>query len=243
MTNARTASPLRCIAVDDEPFALQLIADDIAKVPFLLLESCCSSAMDALAILQSKPIDLIFLDIQMPGLTGTQFLRGLENPPMVIFTTAYEQYAVEGFELNVIDYLMKPIPFERFMKAVNKAWIQSKARLEGLAPAGTRGYFFVHSEYKEIKIPFEDVLYIEGLKDYVKIFLTSQSMPILTRLNLKSIETRLPADLFCRIHNSFIVSLLRIESFQRTQVFIRKKAIPIGDKYAAEFRTRYTSTH
>ena len=233
---------LRCLAVDDEPYALQLIADDISKVPFLELVSTCSSPLEALEFLQRESVDLLFLDIQMPGLTGTQFLRSLENPPMVIFTTAFEQYALEGFELSVTDYLMKPIPFERFLKAVNKAYQQSKLRKSSAGDASLNGegeFFFVHSEYREIKIFFKDILYVEGLKDYVKLFTTTQSPPILTRLNLKAIESKLPARLFCRIHNSFIVALAKIESSQKSQVFIQKKAIPIGDKYSAAFRDKY----
>src|SRR5882762_8971109 len=233
---------LRCLAVDDEPYALQLIADDIGKVPFLELVSTCSSPLEALEFLQKESVDLLFLDIQMPGLTGTQFLRSLENPPMVIFTTAFEQYALEGFELSVIDYLMKPIPFERFLKAVNKAYQQSKLRKSsaGDASLNVEGeFFFVHSEYREIKIFFRDILYVEGLKDYVKLFTTTQSPPILMRLNLKAIESKLPARLFCRIHNSFIVALAKIESSQKSQVFIQKKAIPIGDTYSAAFRDKY----
>ncbi len=141
---------------------------------------------------------------------------------------------------------MKPIPFERFLKAVNKAYQQFKLRrgsaLEG-SNTGESSFFFVHSEYKEIKVFFKDILYVEGLKDYVKIFTATQLPPILTRLNLKAIESKLPGHLFSRIHNSFIVSLNKIESFQKTQVFIQKKAIPVGEKYAAEFRNKYRSAH
>jgi DNA-binding LytR/AlgR family response regulator len=163
---------------------------------------------------------------------------------MVIFTTAYEEYALEGFELDVVDYLMKPIPFDRFLKAVNKAYHQFQLQQGAATDVGPipDPFFFVHSEYKEIKIFFDDILYIEGLKDYVKIFLINQPRPILTRLNLKAIEAKLPPQRFTRIHNSFIVSLSKIESSQKSQVFIRQQAIPIGDKYAAEFRKKYMST-
>jgi DNA-binding LytR/AlgR family response regulator len=235
---------LRCLVIDDEPFALKLMADDIGKVPFLELVATCSSPLQALDRLQKEAIDLVFLDIQMPVVTGTQFLRSLKNPPLVIMTTAFEQYALEGFELNVIDYLVKPIPFERFLKAVNKAYDQFKL-VRGIPTASSSSsegsFFFVHSEYKEIKIVLGDVLYVEGFKDYVKIFITSQAPPILTRLNLKAIEAKLPAQSFCRIHNSFIVALSKIESSQKTQVFLQRKAIPIGEKYSEEFRKRYRS--
>lgn len=227
---------MTCIAIDDEPFALKLIADDIAKIPFLQLRGTFPSPVDALMQMQREPVDLLFLDIQMPALTGTQFLRSLKDPPMVIITTAFEQYALEGFELNVIDYLMKPIPFERFRKAANKA--QEQFNLKNY-PAKEPGFFFVHSEYREIKIFFDDVLYVEGLKDYVKVFLEKEKHPILTRLNLKAIEAKLPGDQFVRIHNSFIVSLKKIRSFQKSQVFVGAMAIPIGEKYSESFRKRY----
>jgi DNA-binding LytR/AlgR family response regulator len=242
----KDAPKIRCIAIDDEPPALQLIADDISKISFLELVTTCSSSLEALEVLQKESVDLIFLDIQMPVLTGTQFLRSLRNPPLVIMTTAYEQYAIEGFELNVLDYLVKPISFERFEKAVNKVYHQFKL-LKGFLPvtppAPEESFFFVHSEYKEIRINFSDVLYVEGFKDYVKIFIATQAPPILTRLNLKAVEGKLPASLFCRIHNSFIAGLSKIESFQKTQVFIRQKPIPIGEKYAENFRKIYANQH
>jgi DNA-binding LytR/AlgR family response regulator len=177
----------------------------------------------------------------MPLLKGTDFLRSLSHPPLVIFTTAFNQYALEGFELNVVDYLVKPIPFDRFLKAVNRALEQYNFRKMNGAPsvAHTDSFFFVHSEYKEIKIFHRDIVYIEGLKDYVKIFITSQPRPVLTRLNLKAIESRLPEDQFSRIHNSYIVSLSKITSTQKLQLFLGQRMIPIGDRYAEDFRRKY----
>lgn len=251
---------LRCIAIDDEPFALEILADDIRKVPFLELVGQFASPLDAYDRLRQEPIDLLFLDIQMPTLTGTQFLRTLRQPPMVIFTTAYEQYALEGYELAVVDYLLKPIPFERFLKAVNKAYDLANLRrpapeptiAESPAPtdpvtdsvpvesqARTTDHFFIFSEYREIKIFYHEVLYVEGLKDYVKIFTTQQVRPFLSRLTLKAIEAKLPAEAFCRVHKSFIVALSKISSFQRTNLFIGKQAIPVGSSYAEEFERRY----
>lgn len=227
---------LRCLAVDDEPFALQLISDDLRRLPDLELVGAVSSAQEAAVVLNSKEVDLIFLDIQMPGITGMQFLRSLKKPPLVILTTAYEQFAVESYELNVVDYLVKPIPFERFEKAVQKA--RERLRVPQVTESS---FFFVRSEYKEIKIYFTDILYIEGLKDYVKIFLGSQPRPVLTRMNLKAIEQKLPIDQFCRIHNSFIVPLARITAVQRSQVFLGATPIPVGDKFSAEFRRKYGS--
>lgn len=231
---------MRCVAVDDEPFALKLISDDIGKIPFLGLLQSFSSPVEALNFLQKNSCDLLFLDIQMPVMLGTQFLRSLKDPPLVIITTAYEQYAVEGFELDVTDYLLKPIPFDRLLKAANKSKEQFYLRKQA-KDSQEDLFFFVRAEYKEIKIFFKDILYIEGLKDYVKIFLTSQTRPVMTRMNLKTIESKLPADLFCRIHNSFIAPFSKISSFQRSQVFIGQTAIPVGDKYAADFRKRYGS--
>jgi DNA-binding LytR/AlgR family response regulator len=235
-----TERKLTCIAIDDEPFALKLIASDIQKVPFLELKGTFSSPMDALVLMQQQPVDLLFLDIQMPVVTGTQFLRTIKNPPMVIFTTAYEQYALEGFELNVVDYLVKPVPFDRFLKAANKAYDLYKLKTSS-APKEP-GFFFVHAEYREIKIFFNEILYVEGLKDYVKIYMEKQQHPLLTRMNLKAIEAKLPQDEFARIHNSFIISLRKISSFQKSQVYIGSKEIPIGEKYAEEFRKRYVSS-
>jgi DNA-binding LytR/AlgR family response regulator len=226
---------LKCIAVDDEPFALKLVEDDISKVQFLKLLKTFTSPTEALSFLRKEPVDLIFLDVQMPVLRGTDFIRQLENHPMVIFTTAYEKYAVEGFELQVIDYLVKPILFDRFLKAANKAREQFRLR-EGKTESG---FFFVHSEYKEIKIFFDSIQYVEGLKDYVKIYLRNQPRPILTRLNLKAIEAKLPADKFCRVHNSFIVPFSKITSIQKSQIFLGSQSIPIGEKFADEFRKRY----
>ncbi|MFD2569146.1 LytR/AlgR family response regulator transcription factor [Spirosoma soli] len=261
---------LRCIAIDDEPFALEILADDIRKVSFLELVGQFASPLDALSLLQQEPIDLLFLDIQMPTLTGVQFLRTLvggsiktsarQYPPMVIFTTAYEQYALEGYELSVVDYLLKPIPFERFLKAVNKAYDlfalrqssadQSKVASPVQETTGADAtlanlserpvdFFFIFSEYREIKIFHSEVLYIEGLKDYVKIYTVQQPAPYLSRLTLKAIEAKLPADGFCRVHKSFIVSLAKISSFQRTRVFIGKQEIPVGSNYVEEFEQKY----
>lgn len=230
------ATKLRCLAVDDEPFALRLMQEEIKKISFLECVGTCSSAGAAIPYLE-KGIDLLFLDIQMPNLTGIQFLRTLKNPPMVIMTTAYEKYAIDGFELDVVDYLVKPIIFDRLVKATNKA---RELFLLRNAPINQSGQsFIVHANYKKIKIFSDDVLYIEGLKDYVKIFLASSPRPILTRMNLKGIETILPLDVFFRIHNSFIVNLSKISSFQKNQVFVNKTPLPVGEKFSSAFEKRY----
>jgi len=227
---------LKCLAVDDEPFALRLMQDEIKKIQFLDCVGTSSSAAAAIPFIENG-IDLLFLDIQMPNLTGIQFLRTLKNPPMVIMTTAYEKYALDGFELDVVDYLVKPIIFERLLKAANKARELFLLRNSETNKSGQS--FVVHANYKKIKIFYDDVLYIEGLKDYVKIFLTSSSKAILTRMNLKGIESILPPDIFFRIHNSFIVNLTKISSFQKNQVFVNKIALPVGEKFSSAFEKKY----
>src|ERR1700712_383416 len=164
---------IRCIAIDDEPLALELLQDNISKVPFLELVAACDNAMDAMKILQQQPVDLIFLDIQMPGLTGLQFIQTLKEKPMFILVTAYEKYALEGFELDVVDYLVKPVPLQRFIKACNKAneLFQLKAKPKQAIAENNPDYFFVNVDYSLLKVVFDDITYIEGLKDYIKIHL------------------------------------------------------------------------
>lgn len=233
---------INCVAIDDEPFALEIMADDIQKISFLNLVGTFSNPMDAWELIKQGKVDLIFLDIQMPVITGTQFLRSLPKPPMVIFTTAYQQYALEGYDLDIVDYLLKPIPFDRFLKAVNKAEelfrLRSKEQ-QNLPVVEDVNFFFIYSEYKQIKIYFEDVLYVEGLKDYVKIYVKQQSKPILTRMNLKMMATKLSPQLFCRVHHSFIVALDKISAFQKTKLLLGEKEIPIGRKFAEFFEQQY----
>jgi len=242
MLSPKNRDIIKCIAIDDEPFALEILADDIRKIPFLELAGVFSSALDAEQFLQNNEIDLIFLDIQMPTLTGTQFLRRLTAPPMVIFTTAYEHYALEGYDLNIIDYLLKPIPFERFLRAVNKAFELHLLKIKAETPkivTEERLFFFIHSEYKQIKLFYDEVLYIEGLKDYVKIYIKNNTRPILTRMNLKTIEGKLLESQFCRVHQSYIVSLDKITSFQKTKLLIEKQEIPIGRRFIDIFKAKY----
>jgi len=230
---------LKCIAIDDESLALDLVEDNIAKVPFLKLEARCRNAFEAIEYLQNNAVDLIFLDIQMPGVTGVQFLEGLTQKPMVIFVTAYQQYALEGFNLDVIDYVLKPISFERFLKASHKAldFYKSKQALLGNVhkPDVKADYIFIHADYSLMKIMFEDILYIEGLKDYIKIHLRNQKFPIVCRMTMKLISEKLPSDEFLRIHKSFIVSLKKIESIRNQKVKIGENHIPLSDSYSEQF--------
>ncbi len=221
---------MKCLALDDEPLALEIIADFASKAPVPMQLTAFENAALALKFLQEQPVDLIFLDIKMPDITGIQFLKSLKHPPMVIFTTAYEEYALDGFELNVVDYLLKPIPFERFMKAVTRA--QEQLSVLQPRPAET-DYIFVKTEYKIIKIDLEDILYIEALKDYIKIYTAHQ--PVLTLKSLKSFESRLPKDKFMRVHRSYLVAMNKINSVERNTVMIANQSIPISEGYRDRF--------
>jgi len=228
---------LKCLAIDDESLALDLLEDNISKIPFLKLEKRCKNAMEALQVLQNEKIDLIFLDIQMPGLTGIQFLESLTHKPMVIFVSAYQQYAIEGFNLDVIDYVLKPINFERFFKACNKAYdyfksIHSYKENENKT---NKDYFFIHADYSLMKVMFDDILYVEGLKDYIKIHLTSQKHPIVCRMTMKSIEEKLPSDQFFRVHKSYIVSIKKMESIRNQKIKIGENHIPLSENFADQF--------
>ena len=223
---------LRCIAIDDEPLALELLEDNISQVPYLELVGKCNNALDALKFLQEHSVDLIFLDIQMPGLTGLQFIQSLTVKPMIILVTAYEKFALEGFNLSVIDYLVKPVALERFIKACNKALELYNLKNKQVASKEDQpDYFFVNVDYSLQKIDNSDVQWIEGLKDYIKIFLKSSSKPVITRMSMKSIEDILPAGRFIRIHKSYIVSIASITSVRKNSVFIGQMELPVGENF------------
>jgi DNA-binding LytR/AlgR family response regulator len=225
---------INCIAVDDEPLALEYISKHIARVPYLKLVAKCRNAASAAEVLKTEKIDLIFLDIQMPGKTGLDLVKHIHDKQFIVFTTAYEKYAVKGFEVNAADYLLKPIEFERFKKACDKVADQMNLR------SGTDGndYIFVKSEYQNIKIHLKDIVYVEGLKDYVKIFLLNQAKPLLSRQNLKTFETQVPSSSFTRIHKSFIVSNDKITAINRLKISIGEKDFPLGDVYKENFLKR-----
>ena len=226
---------IRCLAVDDEMLALELLEDNIRKVPFLELAGTCRSAMEAMEVLRSTEIDLLFLDIQMPDISGIQLLRSLPQKPMVIFTTAFSKYATEGFDLDVIDYLLKPYPFERFLKAVNKAYayldLHDRAASQPVEKEADAAadFLFVRADYKLYRINLKDILYVEGLKDYVKIYLNDR--PVVTQMSMKVIEEKLPAQDFIRVHRSFIVAFDKIDFVQKQALTIGKKEIPVSDLY------------
>lgn len=232
---------MKCIAVDDEAPSLYLLEDNIRRVPFLNLVRSCSNALEAMEVLQQQKIDLMFLDIEMPELTGLDFLKSLSSRPMVIFTTAYKKYALEGYSLDVLDYLLKPIPFDRFLKAVNKAYeyYQLKAnqkKEEDFAP-----YLFVFAEYSLVKVDMNDIAYIEALKDYIKIFLLSTNKPIITKLSMKAMEERLPSSAFMRVHKSFIVALDKISSIRKNVIKLGPVDIPLGESYREPLYARIGS--
>ena len=222
---------MNCIIVDDELPARELLEDNIKQIPFLNLIGKAKNASEALALLNSLDVDLMFLDIQMPKITGMQFLASLRKPPLVIMVTAFEQHALEGFELEVIDYLVKPVPFPRFAKAVQKASeLQKMKKLTAQSVVGSLEHVFVNANYSLVKVMLDDITFIEGLKDYVKIHLAS-GKEIVTRLSLKSVEDKLNPAKFMRIHKSYIIALDKIDAIQKTQLTIGQKEIPIGDGY------------
>jgi DNA-binding LytR/AlgR family response regulator len=231
---------INCVIVEDEPLARNLMVDYVNKVPSLHLIEACSSPLRAIEVLRTNSIDLLFLDVQMPELTGISFLKVLQKKPFVILTTAYSQYALEGYELDVADYLLKPITFERFLKAVDKV----TQRMEEARPTisnqeksvqeAKNPFVFVKDGTKLVKIQLDDILYVEGLKDYVTIHTKSQKIVSLQRLKL--LEEQLPADKFIRIHNSFIVSLRAIDVIHRGEVQVGTALLPIGETYKKAFR-------
>jgi DNA-binding LytR/AlgR family response regulator len=229
---------IRCLAIDDEMLALDLLEDNIKKVPYLELVQTCRSAMEAMVVLRDQSIDLLFLDIQMPDISGIQLLRSLHHKPLVIFTTAFSKYATEGFDLDVIDYLLKPYSFERFLKAVNKVHEYMDLRDRAANQAGNKeivaspNFLFVRADYKLYKINLKDILYVEGLKDYVKIYVSEK--PIVTQMSMKALEEKLPSHDFIRVHRSFIVAFNKIDYVQKHMLTIGKKEIPISEHYRDE---------
>jgi two-component system, LytTR family, response regulator len=228
---------LQCLIVEDEPLARNLLTEYVSKVVDLKLVDACASPMAALEILRRQPVDILFLDIQMPEITGISLLKVLQKKPFVILTTAYSQYALEGYELDVVDYLLKPITFERFLKAVDKVnqRLQSppKVVLEGTTRTGD-DIVFVKDGTKLVKVDLSDILYVEGLKDYVTIHTRSQKVVTLQRL--KALEEQLPADRFIRIHHSYIIAVQAIDAVHKGEVKIGNALIPISESYRKAFR-------
>lgn len=230
---------IRCIVVDDEPLALEILTDYIAKIPELSLVKSTTNAIEALAIVQRGDADLAFLDVQMPELTGIQFLKIINGKCDVILTTAYPQYALESYELNVVDYLLKPIAFDRFYKSVQKVLNNRTSAPVGIAsPAPSPApesveFIFVKTEHKIQRVDLESILYIEGLKDYISIF--TENERIVTLQNMKKMEEILPSNRFVRVHRSYIIALDKIVSIERGRIHISDKIIPVGDTYRDQF--------
>ena len=221
----------RCLIVDDEPLARQLMMDHVSKLDDFELVGVCSNAMEALTALHNHKVDLMFLDIQMPQINGIDFLKTLKNPPKVIFTTAYREYALEGFELDVIDYLLKPITFERFLKSVNK-YYQTKSDSIQVVESGKpneNSFIYVKENKMVKKILLDEILYIEGYSEYVRIYIDDKR--IITKASLTELEKKLPQDGFLRIHKSYIVSLTKITAFSASIIEIKNKELPIGRNY------------
>jgi DNA-binding LytR/AlgR family response regulator len=228
---------ITCVIVDDEPMALNLVETYVEKTPFLELKYKCSSAIEAMEFLKTNPVDVLFLDIQMPDLSGIEFSKMLPKETRVIFTTAFDQYALEGFKVEALDYLLKPFDYAEFLLAANKAstWFSLVKGKKEAVVSKEKEFLFVKSEYKQLRIKLSDVLYFEGLKDYIKILLKDNPKPILTLMSLKSLEEELPETQFMRVHRSFIVSLKNIEEIERSQIIINKQRITISEHYKPKF--------
>jgi DNA-binding LytR/AlgR family response regulator len=237
---------VKCIIVDDEPMALALLESYVQKTPFLQLVRKCSNAFEALQAVNEEPVDLVFLDIQMPELTGIELSKTLPQRTRIIFTTAFNEYALEGFKARALDYLMKPFGFDQFYNAALRAkeWFEMVEnqsapipvqQAEAVVAEPAKEFIFVKSEYRQLKIMLNEVLYFEGLKDYIKIWLINEPKAILTLMSLKSLEAELPADRFMRVHRSFIIALNKVQVIERNQVLIGKERITIAEQYREAF--------
>lgn len=227
----------RCIIVDDEPLAIEAIQMHVEKFRSLKLVETCTDAFQAFDILNKTRVDLMFLDIQMPEITGLDFLKSLKNPPKVILTTAYREYAIEAFDLNVVDYLIKPISFDRFMQAINKFYELNNNEL--LIPGNINqqndsnpDHIYIRSDKKNIRINIEEILYIESIKDYVKVICESRT--VISKILISELESKLPAELFLRIHRSYIICTKNIEAYSHTHIEVQGKELPIGRNYKHE---------
>lgn len=231
----QNTNKIHCLVIDDEPLAREILKQHIAGVEVLELEGTCSNAVEAISFLKEHPVDLMFLDIQMPQLLGTNFLRTLKNPPKVIFTTAYRKYAIEGFELDAVDYILKPISFERFLKAVNKVLQMDFNTADTASPIKEQltdpvnSFLYFRVDRKMVKVFYRDILFIEALKDYIKIVTASKT--IVTKYVLSTLEEMLPSTEFLRIHKSYIISINKIDSYNADSIQVAKHELPIGRLY------------
>lgn len=235
---------IRCLAIDDEPLALQQLVTYIDKIPFLELAAQCQSALEARKYLEQETVDAIFCDINMPDLNGMDFVKSLQSPPMVVFTTAYAEYAVEGFKVNAVDYLLKPFGLQDFQRAANRIRerLDTTTRLpQQGGVGGGPDTIFVKTEYRIVKVTIADIRYIEGMSEYLKIYIEGESKPIITLLSMKKITEHLP-DTFMRIHRSYIVNLTKIQEVNKNRIIMDADTyLPIGDLYKEAFQ-RYLDT-
>jgi two-component system, LytTR family, response regulator len=231
---------IKCLIVEDEPLARNLLKDYVDKIPSLQLIKTCSNALEAMEVLNNQFVDLLFLDIQMPEITGVSFFKALSKKPLVVFTTAYSEYALEGYELDVVDYLLKPITFERFVKAVDKASQRMPKTSTQTSITDTVSsdkfpdFVFVKDGTKLVKVKLDDILYIEGMKDYVTIYTGQQKISSLQRM--KAMEDQLPRDKFIRIHHSYIINIAAVESIHKNEVKIGNSLLPVSESYRKDFR-------
>ena len=226
---------IRCLAIDDEPLALQQIAAYINKVPFLELAAQCQSALEARQFLSDDRVDAIFCDINMPDLNGMDFVKSLTAPPLVVFTTAYSEYAIEGFKVNAVDYLLKPFGMQEFMRAANR--LQERLSIPASAPAETDDTLFLKTDYRIVKVNIPDIRYVEAMSEYLKVWIEGEAKPIITLLSMKKMEERLP-DNFMRIHRSYIINLDKIQEVNKNRVIMDADTyLPIGDLYKEAFQT------
>jgi len=226
---------INTIAIDDEPLALKMLVSYITKTPFLELIGQFDNPISALEFLEENSVDLIFLDIQMPDLLGTEFAKIVKKGPKIIFTTAFEKYALEGYKLEVIDYLLKPYGYDDFLHSAIKAKKQIELEQNSNSLKPCNDFLFMKSDYKTKRINFEDILYIEGLKDYIKVFLQNETNPLLSISSLKLLEEKLPKESFMRVHRSFIVNLKKVKTIERSRIIFGNEYIPIGDQYKEKF--------
>ncbi len=228
---------IRVLAIDDEPLALQQLAKYIEKIPFLELVAECQSALEARAIMEEEMIDAVFVDINMPDLNGMDFVRSLAAPPLVVFTTAYSEYAVEGYKVNAVDYLLKPFGLDDFKRAANK--VKAQYDLMNTATVSTvdeDDALFLKTEYKVVRIDVKSIRYVEGMSEYLRIYLDGQAKPLIVLLSMKKLEERLPSSTFMRVHRSYIINLKKIQEVNKNRVVMDADTyIPIGDMYKEAF--------
>lgn len=234
-------SQLKCIAVDDEPLALKLVETFINQTPFLQLIASCDNAVEAMGVIREHQPDIVFLDINMPNLTGMELARLLQEQPgsipKIVFTTAYNHYAIEGYRVNAVDYLLKPFSYEEFLRAANKILVQTEeASSQFQSLSDDEEFIFLKVEYQWVRVALKDVLYIESLKDYVKVHMEETDKSLMSLISLKALEEKLPATKFMRMNRSFIVALEKITSISKNSIFIDKTEITVGEQYKEAFK-------